>query len=265
MKIVLSEQLRTFLKRESRTRSSLLPSNPFYPVVVVAAAALFAPAISSPAISLWKRAIRSNRAAANRGRDLLLPRFFSLQRENARRCVRYLLGQKDSSSPVGHPSPSLSLFPSRNLEGFLEKYPSFVSFPSLRAIERRISEGRDVSSPFSIIFRLSFVPFLSSPPLHHRKLRFCAFMAARLQELQVVASRCARAPAPLIAPSPQLPPTWNATTRSLTRPTPSLSPSLIFTRDEHSCIRDSLIHHSLLLSFVYGRGRRDWLITLERN
>lgn len=196
MKIVSSEQLRTFLKRESRTRSSLLPSNPFYPVVVVAAAALFAPAISSPAISLWKRAIRSNRAAANRGRDLLLPRFFSLQRENARRCVRYLLGQKDSSSPVGHPSPSLSLFPSRNLEGFLEKYPSFVSFPSLRAIERRISEGRDVSSPFSIIFRLSFVPFLSSPPLHHRKLRFCAFMAARLQELQVVASRCARAPAP---------------------------------------------------------------------
>lgn len=129
---------------------------------------------------------------------------------------------------------------------------------------RRISEERDVSSPFSIIFRLSFVPFLSSPPLH-RKLRFCAFMAARFQELQVVASRCARAPAPLIAPSPQLPPTWNATTRSLTRPTPSLSPSLIFTRDEHSCIRDSLIHHSLLLSFVYGRGRRDWLITLERN
>ena len=168
MKIVSSEQLRTFLKRESRTRSSLLPSNPFYPVVV-AAAALFAPAISSPAISLWKRAIRSNRAAANRGRDLLLPRFFSLQRENARRCVRYLLGQKDSSSPVGHPSPSLSLFPSRNLEGFLEKYPSFVSFPSLRAIERRISEGRDVSSPFSIIFRLSFVPFLSSPPLHYHQ------------------------------------------------------------------------------------------------
>lgn len=31
MKIVSSEQLRTFLKRESRTRSSLLPSNPFYP------------------------------------------------------------------------------------------------------------------------------------------------------------------------------------------------------------------------------------------
>ena len=193
MKIVSSEQLRTFLKRESRTRSSLLPSNPFYPVVV-AAAALFAPAISSPAISLWKRAIRSNRAAANRGRDLLLPRFFSLQRENARRCVRYLLGQKDSSTPVGHPSPSLSLFPSRNLEGFLEKYPSFVSFPSLRAIERRISEGRDVSSPFSIIFRLSFVPFLSFPPLHHRKLRFCVNRAASRVAIAMRTCTCASLP-----------------------------------------------------------------------
>lgn len=163
MKIVLSEQLRTFLKRESRTRSSLLPSNPFYPVVVVAAAALFAPAISSPAISLWKRAIRSNRAAANRGRDLLLPRFFSLQRENARRCVRYLLGQKDSSSPVGHPSPSLSLFPSRNLEGFLEKYPSSFCIVSASLPFVEFRKNAMYPPPFRSSFAYLSSPF--SPPL----------------------------------------------------------------------------------------------------
>lgn len=163
MKIVSSEQLRTFLKRESRTRSSLLPSNPFYPVVVVAAAALFAPAISSPAISLWKRAIRSNRAAANRGRDLLLPRFFSLQRENARRCVRYLLGQKDSSSPVGHPSPSLSLFPSRNLEGFLEKYPSSFCIVSASLPFVEFRKNAMYPPPFRSSFAYLSSPF--SPPL----------------------------------------------------------------------------------------------------
>lgn len=264
MKIVLSEQLRTFLKRESRTRSSLLPSNPFYPVVVVAAAALFAPAISSPAISLWKRAIRSNRAAANRGRDLLLPRFFSLQRENARRCVRYLLGQKDSSSPVGHPSPSLSLFPSRNLEGFLEKYPSSFCIVSASLPFVEFRKNAMYPPPFRSSFAYLSSPF--SPPLLSTTVNYVFARSWRrgFKSCKWL-HRDAHVHLRLIAPSPQLPPTWNATTRSLTRPTPSLSPSLIFTRDEHSCIRDSLIHHSLLLSFVYGRGRRDWLITLERN
>lgn len=268
----------TFLNRESRTRrSSLLPF-----LFLVVAAALFAPAISSPATEQFH--FGSSRARRGGGQLETIAQLgiegeifflgFSLSNEKTRlfearrrRCVRYSVicsvREKDSSSPVGQPPPPLSLlFPSRNLEEFLEKYPfkldrslslflhfCIVSAPLPSRISRRT---RCVS--FSIILVVS-PPFayLSSPfslppaSLYARSTTVNYVFAGErtrhgnrvhggaAQELEVVASRCARAPA-LIAPSHQPPPTWNATTY----PTNALS----FSSPSHFYPRRALAIHS---------------------
>lgn len=108
-----------------------------------------------------------------------------------RALLRYLLGQREGffESCGSASSSSLPPFP---FQGFLEKYP-FKLDRSLSFVPSLLY--RFSASPFENFekdamrilfdhprrfstFRLSFVPFLSSPclvvrALHHRKLRFC--------------------------------------------------------------------------------------------
>lgn len=178
-----------------------------------------------------------------------------------RALLRYLLGQREGffESCGSASSSSLPPFP---FQGFLEKYPfkldrslslflpfCIVSAPLPPRISRRT---RCVS--FSIILVVS-PPFayLSSPfslppaSLYARSTTVNYVFAGErtrhgnrvhggaAQELEVVASRCARASA-LIAPSHQPPPTWNATTY----PTNALS----FSSPSHFYPRRALAIHS---------------------
>lgn len=191
-----------------------------------------------------------------------------------RALLRYLLGQREGffESCGSASSSSLPPFP---FQGFLEKYPFkldrslslFLPFCIVSApLPSRISRRTRCDHPrrFST-FRLSFVPFLSSPclvvrALHHRKLRFCggtnatvtAFMAARLKSWKWL-HRDAHVH---LRSLPRATSHHQAGMRQLTRPTPSLSPRLpIFTRDEHSRFTRAARYLLLLASLLCLRKR----------
>lgn len=195
--------------------------------------------------------------------------------------LRYLLGQREGffESCGSASSSSLPPFP---FQGFLEKYPfkldrslslflpfCIVSAPLPPRISRRT---RCVS--FSIILFVS-PPFayLSSPfslppaSLYARSTTVnYVFAGERTRHGNRVhggaAQELHRDAHVHLRSLPRATSHHQPGMRQLTRPTPSLSPRLpIFTRDSLALL---VTYYSLLLSFVYGRGR-DWLIALERN
>lgn len=265
MKIVSSEQLRTFLKRESRTRSSLLPSNPFYPASLSSppprCSRLPSPLLQFHFGSGQLEAIAQLRIEG----EIFFFLGFSLSNERTREGVCVICSVRRILRVLWVTLLLLSPFSLRETsKDSWKSIPLLYRFPPFEQLSVEFRKDAMYPPPFRSSFAYLSSPF--SPPLLSTTVNYVFARSWRrgFKSCKWL-HRDAHVHLRLIAPSPQLPPTWNATTRSLTRPTPSLSPSLIFTRDEHSCIRDSLIHHSLLLSFVYGRGRRDWLITLERN
>lgn len=179
--------------------------------------------------------------------------------------LRYLLGQGEGffESCGSASSSSLPPFP---FQGFLEKYP----FKLDRSLSLFLPFLFDHPRRFST-FRLSFVPFLSSPclvvrALHHRKLRFCGGTNAPWRRGSRVGSGCIAMRTCTCAHCPEPPATTNLECDNLPDQRPLFL--LAFPFLPATSTRDSLAllvtYYSLLLSFVYGRGR-DWLIALERN
>lgn len=183
--------MRTFLKRESRTRSSLLPSNPFYPSLSSPpprCSRLPSPVLQFHFGSGQLEAIAQLRIEG----EIFFFLGFSLSNERTREDVCVICSVRRILRLLWVTLLLLSPFSLRETsKDSWKSIPLLYRFPPFEQLSVEFRKDAMYPPPFRSSFAYLSSPF--SPFLLSTTVNYVFALTARLQELQ---SRCARAPAP---------------------------------------------------------------------